>query len=92
VRRQFLSQQAFGGPGASLSLTKPITPAASTISGNGTPRKKIPINARAARAIIGRLLSARLPTRWTACNTIASTAALSPKNSAAIVGTLPNAA
>ena len=40
-----------------------MIPAASTISGNGTLRKKMPTKARAARTSIDRLLSARLPTR-----------------------------
>ena len=42
---------------------KPMIPAASTIIGNGTPLKKIATKAMAASAIIGPLLSARLPTR-----------------------------
>src|SRR5205807_2723760 len=41
--------------------TKPIMPAASTIKGNGTPRKKMPKKAAAASTSIARLLSARLP-------------------------------
>ena len=43
--------------------TKPITPAASTMSGNGTWLKKIATKANAASAIIAPLFNARLPTR-----------------------------
>ena len=57
--------------------------------GNGTLKKKIPTKAIAASAIMRRLRSARLPTRTTACTTIASTAAFSPKNSASMKPTLP---
>ena len=60
--------------------------------GNGTPRKKIAMNAKAASAIINRFLSARLLMRLSASSTIARTAAFNPKNSAVITGTLPYAA
>ena len=62
------------------------------MSGKGMAKKKIPTNAAAASASITLFLSARLPIRTTASSTIASTAAFSPKNSAATTGTLPNAA
>jgi hypothetical protein len=68
---------------------KPMIPAAITISGKGTLKKKIPIKANAASTSIGRLFSARLPTRCTACNTIASTAAFRPRNKAVTTGMLP---
>ncbi len=60
--------------------------------GNGTLKKKMPTKAAAASAIIAVFLSARLPTRTTASSTIASTAALRPKNSATNSGTPPKAA
>ncbi len=61
----------------------PISAAASTISGNGAPKAKIATNDSAAIARMASFFSARRPRRTTACRTMASTAALSPKNSAA---------
>jgi hypothetical protein len=52
----------------------------------------MPRKARAASTNIAWLLSARLPTRCTACSTIASTAAFRPKKDATTAGTLPKAA
>jgi hypothetical protein len=101
---QFRAKQALAGavrfaagptwnePEPVRAPTKPITPAASTINGNGTARKKMPIKARPASSNIAWLLSARLPTRCTAWSTIASTAAFRPKKNAATAGTLPKAA
>ena len=71
---------------------KPIRPAPNTIKGKGTFRKKMPMNAAAARLSMTLFLSARLPIRHTASITMASTAALSPKNSAATTPILPYAA
>jgi hypothetical protein len=70
---------------------KPIRPAARTISGNGTAKKKMAMKAPAAIAA-QRCLSARAPIRRTASRTIASTAAFSPKNRASTAPTLPKAA
>ena len=67
----------------------PMIPAVMTISGKGTLKKKMPIKANAASTSIGRLFSARLPTRCTACSTIASTAAFRPRYKAVMTGTLP---
>ena len=60
--------------------------------GKGTAKKKIATKAIAASAIMTLLRKARLPTRTNASITIASTAALSPKNSASTKLTLPKAA
>ncbi len=60
--------------------------------GNATPKKKIATKANAASATMTPFFNARLPTRTTASSTIASTAAFSPKNSAATKPTLPYAA
>ena len=58
--------------------------------GNGTSKKKIADESgRGERDASTLFLSARLPIRTTASSTIASTAALRPKNSATITGTLP---
>ncbi len=57
--------------------------------GKGTAKKKIATKATAASVTMMRLRSARLPTRTTACSTIASTAAFNPKNSASMYQTLP---
>ena len=62
------------------------------INGNGTSKTKMATKAAAAIASITRFLSARRPMRTTACSTIASTAALSPKNSASTTGTSPSPA
>ena len=62
------------------------------ISGNGTSKTKMATNAAAASATITRFRSARRPMRTTASSTIASTAALSPKNSASTTGTSPSPA
>ena len=59
------------------------------ISGNGTSKKKIATNAAAAMPTMTRFFSARRPIRTTASSTIASTAALRPKNSAWTMPTLP---
>jgi len=67
----------------------PMIPAVMTISGKGTLKKKMPTRANAASTSIGRLFSARLPTRRTAWSTIASTAAFRPRNKAVMTGTLP---
>ena len=69
-----------------------MSPAPRMMSGNGTLRKKIATKAAAASPIMTRFLSDRLPTRTTASSTTASTAAFSPKNSAATMPTLPQAA
>src|SRR3981081_2248281 len=58
--------------------------------GNGVLKKKMPTNAAAASARITLFFSDRLPIRKTASSTIARTAALSPKNTAAIAGTWIN--
>ena len=65
--------------------SQPISAGArATISGNGTSKKKIATKAAAASADQRRgCSSARRPMRSTASTTIASTAALRPKNSAA---------
>ena len=52
-------------------------------------KKKMPTKAAAASARITLFFSDRLPMRTTASSTMARTAALSPKNNAAIAGTLP---
>ena len=70
---------------------QPTSPAASTIAGNGTPKAKIATNAAAATARAGPLPSARRPIRTTACSTMASTAAFSPKNSASTSPPSPKA-
>ena len=66
-----------------------MIPAVITISGKGTLKKKVPVKAKAASTSIGRLFSARPPTRCTACSTIASTAAFRPRSKAVTTGTLP---
>ena len=71
---------------------KPISPAARMINGNGTSKKKMATKAAAAIATITPLFSARRPMRTTASSTIASTAALRPKNSASTTGTSPRPA
>ncbi len=75
-----------------LAPKYPITPAEMMMIGKGTLKKKMAMKAVAARAIMIRLRSARLPTRTTAWMTMASTAAFSPKNSASMTPTLPKAA
>ena len=62
------------------------------ISGNGTSKKKMATKAAAAIATMTPLFSARRPMRTTASSTIASTAALRPKNSASTTGTSPSPA
>ena len=62
------------------------------MSGNGTPKAKMAMNAPAAMAIMTRFFSARLPMRRTASSTIASTAAFRPRNSACMMATAPKAA
>src|SRR5437867_10954586 len=64
--------------GENLPPSAPITPAASTIAGNGTLNAKIALNAAAAMAHRGGDLSARDPIRHAACSTIAVTAGLMP--------------
>ena len=51
------------------------------ITGKGTPSTKIATKDAAAMPIIAPFFSARDPMRSTACSTMASTAALRPKNS-----------
>lgn len=53
-----------------------MAPAVATISGKGTRKVKIAINATAAVAFRAGVSSVRDPSRITACSTIASTAAL----------------
>ena len=62
----------------------------STISGKGTPKTKIATKAAAATATLARLRSARPPMRSTAWTTIASTAALRPKNTPSSSGASPS--
>ena len=69
-------------PHPALAPAQPISAAAATISGNGAPKAKIATNDAAAMANIAALRSARRPSRTTACSTMASTAAFSPKNNA----------
>ena len=71
---------------------KPTKAAAATISGKGTFRKKMPTNAAPAISHSTLPLSARLATRSSASMTIASTAALTPTNTASASGSLPKAA
>ena len=59
------------------------------ISGNGTPKTKIATKDAAAMATMAPFLSARPPIRITACTTMASTAAFSPKKSASTAPTSP---
>ena len=59
----------------------PARAAPRMITGNGTPNAKIATNEAAAIPIIVRFFRARDPMRITACTTMASTAALRPKNS-----------
>jgi hypothetical protein len=62
------------------------------MAGKGTPKKKIATKAAAASASMARFFKALDPTRTTACSTIARTAALRPKNSAATMPTSPKPA
>jgi hypothetical protein len=64
--------------GHSRPPAKPMSPAPMMMTGNGSSRKKMPMNAAAAIATIGPFLKARLPIRKTASTTIASTAGASP--------------
>ena len=66
--------------GSPARAKNPIRPAAIMIKGNGIAKKKIATNAAAASACMGRLFSARRPTRIRASTTTASTAAFRPKN------------
>lgn len=59
------------------------------MSGNGTAKPKIATKEAAAMATIAPFFRAREPMRMTACTTMASTAAFSPKNSASTGPTLP---
>jgi len=63
--------------------------ASATISGKGAPNRKMARKDAAARPSMTLFFRARLPMRNTACSTIASTAAFSPKNSAVTTGTSP---
>src|SRR3546814_4539755 len=69
-----------------LPLKKPISAAASTISGKGTSSTKIATNASAAKPRMTLFFKAREPTRTTACSTTASTAAFNPKNNPSTSG------
>src|SRR3546814_6578607 len=71
-------------------LKKPISAAASTISGRGTSSTKIATNASAAKPRMTLFFKAREPTRTTACSTTASTAAFNPKNNPSTSGTSPS--
>ena len=55
-------------------------------SGKGRLKKKMATKAAAATVQSSRPLMARLATRTSACSTMASTAAFTPTNSAAIIG------
>ena len=61
---------------------QPISAATATISGKGRTEGKDRDEGRRGDRRIAVFFSARLPTRTTACSTMASTAAFSPKNSA----------
>ena len=61
--------------------TRPATPAPSTMNGNGAPKKKIAHERQRREPTMVPFFSARFPMRITASMTMASTAALSPKNS-----------
>ena len=74
---------------AARAPRNPMRAAASTISGNGAPKAKIATKDSAAIKRIASFFKARRPTRKTACSTMASTAALSPKKAAATKPTVP---
>ena len=67
-------------PGRCRPSSQPTTPAASTTSGNGTPKNANDANASTAMATSAGLPRARRPMRTTACATMASTAGAMPAN------------
>ena len=68
--------------GPALVFQKPYSPAASTMTGNGTRKKKMAANASPASTQSACPLSARRAMRIKASTTIAKTAALTPVKSA----------
>lgn len=69
----------------------PITPATSTISGNGNVNAKMATNAAAAIAHSHALCRVRLPMRQAAKTTIAVMTGLMPGKMPAMAGTVPKA-
>ena len=59
------------------------------MAGKGAAKAKMATKETAAMVIVTAFFSARLPMRTTACSTMASTAALRPKNRAATKPRLP---
>jgi len=97
-RRRLAGHRRRGAPPSSLKTSaplaepaRPIRPAAEYDDRKtGRRKKKMPTNAATASAPQKHcFLSARLPMRNTASSTMASTAALRPKNNATTSGTLP---
>src|SRR3989344_4620712 len=75
--------------GAKRPPTNPVTPAPSTISGNGRPSAKMATKAAAAMPHNQPFLSTREPMRTAADTTMAVTAGLMPYSAPATAGTCP---